>query len=120
MDSVRLGREDNKMAEVITGSFHDMRPDVFLRKLGEGTGIMEAGKEAGIEHDDLVKMLEDDPKFRLTVREIIIDRAEDDLRREVGVLVANIQKTADDAIALLMVKTEEAVMLIHEAKFDGQ
>ncbi len=104
----------------MTADVHDLRPDRFLRELSEGIGISEAGKKAGIEPDDLVQMLEDDPKFRLTVREIIIDRAEDELRREVGVFVQGVQKVADDAIALIMVRTEEAVMAIHEVKNDGQ
>ena len=65
------------------------------------------------------KMLEDDPKFRRTAHEIIVDHAEDTLRQEIGVIIQSIQTVTNDAIALIRVKTEEAVMAIHEAKFDA-
>ncbi len=100
----------------MTAEIHDLKPDRFLRELSEGTGISEACKRAGLEHDELVKMLEDNPKFRHTVREVIVDHAEGTLRLEVGGLVSGIRKVADDAIALIMVRTEEAVIAIHEAK----
>ena len=91
----------------------DLRQDTFLRKLSEGTGIMEAGKDAGIEHDELVKMLKDNPKFALTTREIIIDHVEDRLRQEVMKIVDSIQATADEATKLIHNQLEEAVATIH-------
>lgn len=98
------------MADVI-----DVRPDRFLRELSEGNGLSEAGKRAGIEHDELLKMLEDNPKFRHTVREVVLDRAEDVLRQDIGALLDGIQKTADEAVALIQGQMEEAIAAIREA-----
>ena len=102
------------MAEVI-----DMRPDRFLRELSEGVGIMEASKKAGIEHDELVDLLENNPKFRNTVREVVLDRAEDVMRQDIGKMIVVIQHTADEAIATLQSLMEEAVASIHESAPDG-
>ena len=91
----------------------DIRKDTFLRKLSEGTGIMEAGDQAGIEHDELMSMLEENPKFRLTVREVVIDRMEDHMRQEVGKMIAAIQHTSDESIKLLQNQLEEGVAAMH-------
>ena len=79
----------------MTNNVIDLRPDTFLRELNEGTGIMEAGTKAGIEHDELVKMFEDNPKFALTAREIIIDRVEDHLRADHEDSLAVLQSIRD-------------------------
>lgn len=91
----------------------DIRKDTFIRILGEGTGIMEAGDKAGIEHDELMTMLQDNSKFRLTVREVVIDRMEDHMRQEVGKMIAAIQHTSEEAIKLLHNQLEEGVAAIH-------
>ncbi len=79
----------------MTDNVIDIRPDNFLRELSAGTGIMEAGTKAGIEHDELVKMFEDNPKFALTAREIIIDRVEDHLRADHEDSLAVLQSIRD-------------------------
>ena len=79
----------------MTDNVIDIRPDTFLRELSTGTGIMEAGTKAGIEHDELVKMFEDNPKFALTAREIIIDRVEDHLRADHEDSLAVLQSIRD-------------------------
>ncbi len=109
-DGERPGQRSIEMTDVV-----DIRPDRFLRELSEGIGISEAGKKAGIEHDELVKMLEDNPKFRHTVREVVLDRAEDVLRQDIGALLDGIQQTADEAITLIRGQMEEAVAVIRES-----
>ncbi len=87
----------------------DVRPNRFLHELSEGISISEAGKRAGIEHDELMEMLEDNPKFNHTVREVIIDHAEDVLRQEVGKLIDEIYNTAKEAATLIQGQMEEAI-----------
>lgn len=96
----------------------DIRPDRFLRELSEGVGFSEAGKRAGMEHDELVKMLEDNPKFRHTTREVVLDHAEDNVRQNIGKLIDGIQKTADEAIATLRGQMEDVVIAMHKVMSD--